>query len=1440
MPKLKQKKPLQKSSTENGAGKEKRNTQISCPIVGMGASAGGLAAFKTFFSHMPDDSGMAFVLVPHLDPEHKSLMVELLSHHTEMPVCEAKDDMAVEPDHIYIIPPAWNLAIEHGRLYLSKPPQPRRIETAIDYFLRSLAEDQMERAIGIILSGTSSHGTLGLQAIKANGGMAMVQRPDTAEYDAMPQNAIDTGVVDYILPPEEMPAALIKYVLHAYVSGNWQPTEPAQTELEQLDLILGLLRARTKYDFRYYRKNMIMRRVQRRMSLNHIDQLTSYYEFLRENSAEATRLFRDMLISVTAFFRDKDAYDVLEQRVIPQWIMDKDEDSPIRIWVSGCATGEEAYSIAMLLIETYTAAHKPLNLQIFATDIDDAALDIARKGLYPVSIAADISSERLARFFSKTGSHYQVNKQMRDMVVFASQNLISDAPFSRIDLICCRNLLIYLEPEVQRKVISLFHFALKEDGHLFLGSSETLGRHIDLFETVSKKWRIFRKVGPSRRDIVNFPITSGYIHRGNTSQPAAKLPATREINYAALTQRQLLDDYAPASVLINRKYEVLYYQGPTGDFLEPPTGEPTRDLIAMARQGLQTKLRAACHKAIHENQPVTDASARVKRNGSWQPCIILVKPIIEPKQAEGLLLVTFQERDAIEAATTDAQSAAIPVEESSLVQQLEYELKAMRDDLQTTIEDKESSNEELKASNEEIMSMNEELQSANEELETSKEELQSLNEELSTVNSQLQDKIEELDKAYNDMTNLLNSADIATLFLDTEFCIRQFTPATGRLLNLLDSDRGRPIRTFATDFTGEDLLTDARQVLNMLTPLENVLTTSDGHHYMRRTLPYRTADNRIEGLVVTFIDITRRILSEQQSKRMASVLYDSIDAIILLSLDGSITAWNHGAENMYGYSEAEALKMNLSNMVPPDKQAEMRDYLQRIGHGEEIKSFDTTRLTKHGHTLDVWVTVTTLKNESGQPTAIAITERDITERLQLNALRVQTDQLLSMVEHLPTGAVYLDHDQLKINRATEKITGYGRHELTSVSQWFEKLHGENEAEMKQFYQREREAGFPNRPDPIAIRCKNGEQRFIEFAGYRFDDHEVWIVHDITQRERAEAAVREREERLRAIMDNAAEAIVVINSSGTITDFNNAAQLLFGYAADEAIGGNVKQLMPSPYREAHDDYLARYMKSHMPKLIRQAKELPGCRKDGSVFPLRITVTEINHLGIFIGIMYDLTEQKALEKEIANISTKERERLGQELHDGIGQQLTGLNMMAVSIKRSLANRNFPEAEQVDEMIAQLQKATKEARALSRGLMPVPVTPEGLRQALTLLARDVKKTTNIDCHFEAHDTGNIEHQIEDRTVAMHIYQITQEAVNNAVKHAQPSKISILLKTTPESSELTISDNGCGFQVDAANSEGMGIRIMRYRAGVIGYHLVIESTPGKGTIVRCKHVAA
>lgn len=671
------------------------------PVAGIGASAGGLDAFKRFFGAMPVDSGVAFVLIPHLDPKHESLMVELLARHTKMPVVEATDGMAVEANRVHIIPPNKYMTIAGGDLRLTGPVERGGLQTSIDLFLRSLAIDKQEKAICIILSGNGSHGAVGLKAIKASEGMAMVQDPSTAEYPRMPESSVATGLADYVLPVENMPEKLINYIQHYYVNGAKTGADGAD-DSDHLNKVLALLRARTKFDFRCYRKRMLTRRIERRMSLSHFQQLADYLAFLREHPDEVKQLFRDLLISVTNFFRDVEAFQALEMEVIVPLVHAKPHDAPLRIWSAGCATGEEAYSLGMVVLEQLSAAQKSCPVQIFATDVDEDALEVARQGIYPESIVTDVSPERLGRFFTRVGdASYQVSKQLREIVVFARQNLVTDAPFSKLDLIVCRNLLIYLEPDIQKKVLALLHFSLNEGGFLFLGSSETIGRHIDLFEPVSRKWRIFQRIGPARPERVEVPITIAVEPLVPPRRLAPPSP-TRPVSFAEMTHRLLLDQFAPPAVLINRKYEILYFFGATDRYLAVPAGEPTQDLMMMARDGLRTKLRSAIHKAVREGGPVTLQGAQVKRNGNYQPVIVAIRPVLGPQGADGLLLITFQDSDQDIPPPPPPETAA----EESVVRQLEYELKATREDLQSTVEELESSNEELKVSNEEVMSMN--------------------------------------------------------------------------------------------------------------------------------------------------------------------------------------------------------------------------------------------------------------------------------------------------------------------------------------------------------------------------------------------------------------------------------------------------------------------------------------------------------------------------------------------------------------------------------------------------------------------------------------------------------------------------------------------------------------------------------------------------------------
>jgi two-component system CheB/CheR fusion protein len=948
------------------------------PIVGLGASAGGLDAFKKFFGAMPADGGVAFVLIQHLDPTRDSLTAELLGTQTPMPVVQVEDGMRVKVNHVYVIPPNKYLSIRERTLRLSAPTAPRSLRMAIDCFLQSLAEDQQENAIGIILSGTGTDGTLGLKEIKAAGGMTMVQDPKTAQHDGMPSSAIATGSADFVLPAEQMADALLRYVRHAAVTAASVEASPEKAP-DSLTSAVALLHAQTKFDFSGYKTGTLRRRIQRRMSLKHIDRMSKYVEVLRSDPTEVTALLKDLLINVTSFFREPAAWQTLQERVIRRLVAEKAADAPLRVWIPACATGEEAYSLAMVLIEEIRASETGWRpLQVFASDVDTEALETARAGVYPEGIAAHVRSERLSRFFVGGEHGYRVNKELRDTVVFAQQSLISDPPFSRLDVISCRNLLIYLEPAVQEKILLLLHFGLVEGGYLFLGSADSIRLQEDLFEVVSPKWRIYRRIGPTRHEKLAFPIVAAPVVRGMTPhQPnPARLPA--------MAQHLLLQRYAPACVIINRSGEILYFHGRTDDYLGQPSGLPTQNLIAQARDGLRSKLRGAVQTSIRDNQRVVVPGVPLRRGGAFPRVRMTVEPFDASKEIEGLWLVSFE--DEPETTTPSAAATHTTAEASgadaALVRQLEYELKTTREDLQQTIED-------LRAANEELMSVNEELQSSNEEMETSKEELQSLNEELTTSNSQMEGKITELEATNNDLDNLLTSTNIATLFLDTQLRIRRFTPAATGLFSLIQSDVGRPIGDVAQRFTDPGLLADAAAVLRRATTPEVEVQAHDGRRYMRQVLPYRTRDGRTEGVVITLSDVAAEAL--QEARLYAESIVDTVrEPLLVLDEDLRVRSANHSFYATFQVSRKETEGRSLYELGNhewdiPRLRILLGEILprQRVLNDFEVEHrFESIGLRM------MLLNARALHRGGGRPDLILLAIEDITERKRIQeALR---------------------------------------------------------------------------------------------------------------------------------------------------------------------------------------------------------------------------------------------------------------------------------------------------------------------------------------------------------------------------------------------------------------------------------------------------------------------
>ena len=1010
-----------------------RKNNSGFPIVGIGASAGGLAAFEAFFSGMPAnaDPGMAFVLVQHLDPDHKSILTELIRRYTRMQVFEVEDGMAVQPNCAYIIPPNCDMAFLNGTLHLMEPAAPRGQRLPIDFFFRSLAQDQHEKAICIVLSGTGSDGTQGLRAIKGEGGMAMVQSPDSAEYDGMPRSAISTGLVDYELPASEIPGQLIAYAVHAFGRPSCPDTVLEPKTGNALKKIFILLRTHTGHDFSQYKPSTINRRIERRMAVNQIEKMDGYVKYLQQTPIEIEALFRDMLIGVTNFFRDPDAFKALEEQVIPKLFAGKSASSVIRVWSPGCSTGEEAYSIAILLAERQEAMKKSFHVQIFATDIDSQAISTARAGLYPASIAADISPERLARFFTLAddGKSYRIQKGIRDMMVFSEQNVIKDPPFSKLDLISCRNLMIYMGNDLQRKLIPLFHYSLNPGGRLFLGTSETVGEFGDLFAPLDRKSRLYQSKeyfrGASSAILSRFIPTVTAIDLALPRRSTVKTAYPKKMPMRELAEQALLRQVAPSAALVNASGDIFYLHGRTGMYLEPVPGETgINNILKMAREGLRRELTAALHRAVSGKEIVCRPGLRVKTNSHFTMVNLTIRPVTaRPEDAsseEPLYLVMLE--DVPEPVISDRSSVISDQspekrKKSSVISEkagneptarstgstsslqagsgqadanavaiaaLKQELHAKDEYLQTANEELETSNEELKSSNEEMQSVNEELQSTNEEMETSKEELQSLNEELATVNAELQAKVSDLSRINDDMTNLLAGTGIATVFVDRQLRILRFTPAATQIVNLIPGDIGRPAGHILSNLVGYDsMVADAQSVLDTLVPKDTEVQTKDGKWYMLRIRPYRTIDNVIEGAVISFIDITEMQKTREALRkandllRLSVVVRDSHDAIMVQDLEGGIMAWNPAAESLFGWSEAEALKMNIRDTISENLREAALEKIRQLVNSDALEPYRVKRITKDGRTIDVLLTATALVDKAGKIYAIATTEREI-------------------------------------------------------------------------------------------------------------------------------------------------------------------------------------------------------------------------------------------------------------------------------------------------------------------------------------------------------------------------------------------------------------------------------------------------------------------------------
>ncbi len=849
----------------------KRFTPITFPVVGIGASAGGLEALEQFFKNMPKDSGMAFVVIQHLDPTHVGIMPELLQRTTSMMVIQVTDNLEIKPNHVYVLPPNKSMAILNGRLHLFEPTELRGLRLPIDIFLRSLADDQKEKSIGIILSGMGSDGCEGLKTIKERNGIVLVQDPETSKFNGMPSSAIASVSVDIIASANELPARLISFLKNSpAVKLDIMTDEKNKSSLQKIAI---LLRTQTGHDFSLYKKNTLYRRIERRMNIHQIDKITNYVRFLQDNPSELDILFKEILIGVTSFFRDSAMWDKLRDHILPDILKLLPNDYMLRAWITGCSTGEEAYSLAMVFKEAYDKVKqtKNISLQIFATDIDTDAIDIARKGLFSANILSDVSPERINQFFTKNGTSYSINNSIREMVVFAPHDVIKDPPFTKLDFLLCRNLLIYMEPELQKKLMNLFYYSLNAGGIMLLGTAETVNQQERLFTSLDNKLKIYkRSLTPMEIEQMDFP--SSYSHSTKrTQEETTSVKVTRNIQTFA--DQLVLQRYSPASVLINQEGDILYITGRTGKYLEPAAGKANWNIHAMAREGLRNELLGAIRKAKQYYEPIYLRNIKVGTNGGTQLVDITIQTTEKPDDFKDTILIVFADvppHDLPEDRKGKAKGKSLTNQD----REREMEHQRILEDLQSTREEMQTSQEELKSTNEELQSTNEELQSTNEELTTSKEEMQSLNEELQTVNLELQTKVTEFMEANNDMKNLLNSTEVATLFLDKNLNIRRFTDQLTKIIKLRHSDLGRPFTDMVSDLKYPEIDDHAKEVLSTLMFKENDISTDDDRWYKVRIMPYRTLDERIEGLVITFINITTAKKLESDLKESIKILQE--------------------------------------------------------------------------------------------------------------------------------------------------------------------------------------------------------------------------------------------------------------------------------------------------------------------------------------------------------------------------------------------------------------------------------------------------------------------------------------------------------------------------------------------------------------------------------------
>jgi two-component system CheB/CheR fusion protein len=1303
--------------------------QKAIPIVGIGASAGGLEAFTQLLHALPANTGMAYVLVQHLEPRHESMLTKLLAPATAMPVHEVREGMRIEPNHVYVIPANADLSLMDGLLHIVGRRAPAGRHLPIDYFLRSLAETRKSQAIGVILSGTASDGTAGLQAIKVEGGITFAQEPGSAKYDGMPRNAIAAGCVDFVLPPERIAAELARIASHPFVAKPLpEAVEALPAKEEDWTHLFRLLRTASGVDFTFYKKSTIRRRLARRMALHKLESIGEYLTFAEHHREEIDALFQEVLIPVTSFFRDPEVFAALGEKIFPQILEAKHPGDPVRIWAPGCSSGEEAYSIAICLLEHLGDRASAMSIQIFGTDVNDTTIEKARAGEYSELEMRDVSPERRRRFFTHVNGNYAIHAVARELCVFARQDVTKDPPFSKLDLLSCRNVLIYLEPILQERVLSLFHYALKDSGVLMLGKSESLGAFADLFTAIDRRNKFFSKNLATRASIEVAQTPQGILAPpGNvTLEAPPRLDLEREAD------RIVWERYAHSGIVVNNALQILHFRGDTSPYLQPAPGRATLSLMRMLREELQLELRAAVQEARKTGRSVRRESIPLKHDQQERAVSIEVRPLPVIGADEKCFLILFDEAGPRRSQPSKRPAAKLEGRTGwqRERQKLENELARTQAYLQAVIQEQETTNEELKTANEEAMSSMEELQSTNEELETAKEELQSSNEELVTLNEQLQNRNTELSLLSDDLSNVISGVDLPILILDSDRRIRRFTPPAQKLLGLLEGDVGRPIGNLLIGLNVPDLKDLITSIIEQDREIRREVQSEAGHWYLMRMRPFHTAQRKIEGVVMAFTDIHQLKQNQealQKEQILISAILDSASDLLVMVLDreGRIVQFNRVCQQLSGYSLEEVRgRRPWEFMVPPDEVPRLKETFEKVLRGTPSQT-ETHWLAKDGRRLLV--------------------------------------------------------------------------------------------------------GWSNRG--VAV---EGSVESVIASG---------IDHTESSETRRRAV--ESEATVLTLLETAAQSILTVNQQGKILLVNAATDKMFGYSRDEIIGQDIGVLLPERFRQRHNEHVTKWFLQPIPRQMGAGLDLAGLRKDGTEFPVDVSLSSIQTADGIIGVAFvsDITERRKNEKvlldyqkqlqslsgNLMSVQETGNEELARELHDVFSQELAALAMEVSTLQtsRQVAGSLTGRLAELGRQIGQL---AEQMHGTARRLHPAILKELGLEAALREECDKFSEQTGIPVRLMCEELPSA---LPD-DVSLCLYRIAQESLLNIRKHAKASEALITVRGVEGGVSLRIEDSGDGFDAaEARKKGGLGLTSMEERVRLVNGKFDIRSQPGQGTTV-------